>query len=269
MRDRGNYWAWKAALLLTALFIVTPAEAGSLKWGTFLGADWVKGEQRLRSDLSVYIKNMQRMCTKDVEKLCLNDRYINAQASAYSLWTDKNYRRHSYKRWDDVPLGYGHEADDCLRHEMELHMTDMAKRIIPKCVEWLQKAQGQYEKMTKREKGNDKREGFVVFSTLFATSISGVVGFMVGIFMKDQNDIFQYHNRSENKKLLVYFSAAVSLPLLVILWASPKLLLLMALAFLIGLSAQYYIERRKEQTYGLVSGSDSGLVFAAIPVNMD
>jgi len=251
------------------LSFVSPVDA-ALAWGSFLGADWATGEENMRNDLSVFIKNTQRICTKDVEKLCLNGRYINAQSSAYTTWTDSSYRRHMYKHWVDVPFGFGPEPDDCLRHELEQYQT-VAKKLISKCVEWMEKTEGQFDKVVKRESGNDKREAFVAFSTIFATGVSGVAGYMIGLFLKDRDDIFQFNQRAENKRILLYFGVAVSLPLFAILWVCPKLLLVMGVAYFVGRGAQYYVQRRKEQGYGLVPGSDSGagLVFAAIPVDMN
>ena len=142
--------------------------------------------------------------------------------------------------------------------------------MIPKCVEWIEKTEAQFQKLYEREKGNDKREIFVIFSTLFATAVSGVVGYMFGLFIKDRDDIFSYSNRAENKKILIYFGIALSLPFLVILWASPRLLLLMVGAFGIGRAVQYYIEKKQDGgDYSGLPGSDSGLVFAAIPVSID
>jgi len=242
---------------------------GALAWGTFLGADWRVGEENMRNDLSVFIKNTQRICTKDVEKLCMNGRYVTAQTSAYTDWTSQ-FKRHMYKRWEDVPLGFGAASDECLFREFDNYKSGTApKRLIPKCVEWIEKTESQFDKLSARERGNDKREAFVVFSTVFATAVSGLVGYMFGIFLKERDDLFSYHNRDENRKILIYFCVAISLPVCVILWASPKLLLLMAGAFGLGRAAQFYVQRRSDSEYLSVPGSDSGLVFAAIPVQMD
>lgn len=222
----------------------------------------------MHNDLSVYIKNTQRICTKDVEKLCLNGRYVNPSTRSYTDWTDQ-YIRHMYNSWENVPLGFGAEPDGCLLEEFDQYQSGMAKRLIPKCVEWIEKTHATFEKLNKREKGNDKREAFVVFSTVFATVVSSVVGYMFGIFLKERDDLFSYHNRDENKKILIAFCVAISLPILVILWASPALLMLMAGAFGIGRGVQYYRQRREDVEYGSLPGSDSGLVFAAIPVQMD
>ena len=224
----------------------------------------------MRNDLSVCIKNVQRICTQDVEKLCMNGKYILPKDDAYTYWTSSEYKRKSYKQWEDVPLGYDEAPDDCLHHEFESYVSGTSKRLAPKCVEWLSKTERQYTKLYKREKGNDKREGFVIFSTLFATIISGLVGYMFGLFLKERDDLFSYHNRDENKKILMWFSVAISLPVFVILWASPRLLLLMTVAFALGRGVQYYIQQRQENEYSsLPMGSDSGLVFAAIPVNLE
>lgn len=244
---------------------------GALSWGTFLGADWKLGEQSARKDLSVFIKNTQRVCTKDVEKLCESGRYVTARAIAYTNWSER-YDRHLYKTWEDVPLGFGSESDVCLRRERDRYRSGTeTTRLIPKCVEWLEKTEGQFEKIQTKERGNDRREAFVVFSTLFATAVSGAVGYMFGMFLKERDDLFSYNNRAENKKLLVIFCVAMSVPLCVILWASRRLFLLMAAAFGAGRAAQWYVQRRRDGDYGRLStgGSDSGLVFAAIPVQMD
>ncbi|KAL7554766.1 hypothetical protein ACHAWF_018303 [Thalassiosira exigua] len=222
----------------------------------------------MRNDLAVYIKNTQRICTKDVEKLCLNGRYVTASSSAYTDWSDQ-YKRHMYKHWKDVPIGFGAASDECLRGELDQYQSGMSKRLIPKCVEWMEKTQGQFEKLYKREKGNDKREAFVIFSTLFATIVSGAVGYLFGIFLKERDDLFSYQNRDENKKVLIFFCVAMTLPVCVIMWASVRLLLLMVGAFGIGRGAQFYVKKKEEISYLSLPGSDSGLVFAAIPVQMD
>jgi len=255
-------------ILFIAVVSCTTVE-GALSWGGFLGADWRSAEEYMRNDLAVFIKNTQRICTKDVEKLCMSGRYVAAQTSAYTDWTD-HYKRHMYKYWEDVPLGFGAAPDKCLHHEFDDYKSVISvKRLIPKCVEWIEKTEGQFEKICKREKGNDKREGFVIFSTIFATAIAAVVGYMLGVFLKDRDDIMEYRNRAENKKLLIYFCVAISIPICIIMWASPKLLLLMAVAFGIGRGAQFYVQKRQDGEYLAVPGSDSRLVFAAIPVQLD
>eukprot|EP00584_Thalassiosira_punctigera_P011863 CAMPEP_0172551746 /NCGR_PEP_ID=MMETSP1067-20121228/40711_1 /TAXON_ID=265564 ORGANISM="Thalassiosira punctigera, Strain Tpunct2005C2" /NCGR_SAMPLE_ID=MMETSP1067 /ASSEMBLY_ACC=CAM_ASM_000444 /LENGTH=262 /DNA_ID=CAMNT_0013339577 /DNA_START=136 /DNA_END=924 /DNA_ORIENTATION=- len=255
-------------LILVVISGFCTAADGALSWGTFLGADWKVGEENMRNDMAVFIKNTQRICTKDVEKLCLAGRYVTAQTGAYTDWSGQ-YKRHMYKRWEDVPIGFGAASDECLHHELDQYQSGMAKRLIPKCVEWMEKTEGQFEKICKRERGNDKREAFVIFSTIFATAVSGVVGYMFGIFLKERDDLFSYHNRAENKKILIFFSVAISLPVCVILWASPRLLMLMVGAFGIGRGVQFYVQRRQDREYLSLPGSDSGLVFAAIPVQMD
>ena len=222
----------------------------------------------MRNDLAVWIKNTQRICTKDVEKLCLNGRYVTAQTRAYTDWSDK-YKRHMYKHWDDVPIGFGAASDECLLHEFHEYQLGVSKRLIPKCVEWMEKTEGQFEKIRAREKGNDKREAFVIFSTIFATAVSGMVGYMFGIFLKERDDLFSYNNRAENKKIFIFFCVAISIPVCVILWASPRLLMVMVGAFGIGRGAQYFVQKKQDSEYLSVPGSDSGLVFAAIPIQMD
>lgn len=254
-------------LVLVVIAVSCTAADGALSWGTFLGADWKTGEENMRNDLAVYVKNTQRICTKDTEKLCLNGRYVTAQSRAYTDWSGQ-YKRHMYKHWEEVPIGFGAAADECLHHEFDQYQLGVIKRLIPKCVEWMERTEGQFEKICTREKGNDKREAFVVFSTIFATAVSGVVGYMLGIFLKERDDIFSYHNRPENKKILIFFGVALSLPVCVILWASPRLLMVMVGAFGIGRGAQYYVQKKQDNEYLSVPGSDSGLVFAAIPVQL-
>jgi hypothetical protein len=220
----------------------------------------------MRNDLSVYIKNTQRICTMDVEKLCLNGRYVTAQTSAYTDWTAQYYKRHSYKRWAEVPLGFGAEADVCLRHEFDQYKSG-AKRLIPKCVEWIEKTEGQFEKLCNREKGDDKREAFVVFSIVVTTTVCGLLGYFFGLFLKERDDLFSYQNRNENRKIMIMFCAAISLPVLIILWACPKLLFLVIGAFGIGRGVQYYIQKKEGRPYSSVPTFESGLVFAAIPIS--
>mmetsp|Transcript_8885 Transcript_8885/g.16061 ORF Transcript_8885/g.16061 Transcript_8885/m.16061 type:complete len:268 (+) Transcript_8885:132-935(+) len=254
-------------LVLVVVSVSCTAADGALSWGTFLGADWKLGEENLRNDLAVFIKNTQRICTKDVEKICTKGKYVTPQTTAYTNWSG-TFKRHMYKHWRKVPIGFGSASDECLNDEFVQYQTGVSKRLIPKCVEWMEKTKGQFDKICKREKGNDKREAFVIFSTIFATAVSGVVGYMFGIFLKERDDLFSYHNRDENKKILIFFCVAISLPLGVIMWASPKLLMVMVGAFGIGRGAQFYVQKKQGSEYLSVPGSDSGLVFAAIPVQM-
>ena len=215
----------------------------------------------MRSALSIDIKNIQISCKDDVNKQCNNDSSpVTAQSSAYTQWTNQ-YKRHMYKRWDDVPYGFGHErSDQCLRFH---------RNISSKCKEMMNKAEAKFEQLQTREKGNDKREIFVIFSTIFATAVSAAVGYMFGLFLKERDDVFAWNNRRENKKIILYFCIAISLPALVILWASPKLLLLMIGSFGIGRAVQLYRQKREDEGYSGLSGDESGLVFAAIPVSID
>ena len=221
----------------------------------------------MRNDLSVYMKNTQRICTMDVEKLCLNGRYVTAQTSAYTDWTAQYYKRRSYKHWHEVPLGFGSEADVCLRHEFDQYESGASKRLIPKCVEWIEKTEGQFEKLYSREKGDDVREAFVVFSVIFATTASGFLGYMLGLFLKERDDLFSYQNRNENKKILIFFCAAISVPALIILWACPRLLILMIGTFGLGRGVQYYVQKKEGQPYSSLSTVNSGLIFAAVPIS--
>eukprot|EP00571_Detonula_confervacea_P017640 CAMPEP_0172312274 /NCGR_PEP_ID=MMETSP1058-20130122/17100_1 /TAXON_ID=83371 /ORGANISM="Detonula confervacea, Strain CCMP 353" /LENGTH=129 /DNA_ID=CAMNT_0013025685 /DNA_START=52 /DNA_END=438 /DNA_ORIENTATION=+ len=122
-------------IILVAIAVSCTAADGALSWGGFLGADWKSAEEYMRNDLAVYIKNTQRICTKDVEKLCLNGRYVTAQTSAYTDWTEQ-YKRHMYKHWEEVPLGFGAAPDECLHREFDQYKSGRSKRLIPKCVEW-------------------------------------------------------------------------------------------------------------------------------------
>ncbi len=168
-----------------------------------------------------------------------------------------------------VPIGFGDGADACLHKQYEQYESGSSKRLAPKCVEWLEKAEDKFETLAKREKGNDKREAFVVFATLFALSVSAAVGFMFGVLLKERDDLFSYHNRAENKKMFIIFGVAISIPVVVIIWASRRLFMLMTGAFFTGRAVQFFHQKKQDSAYSLVSGSDSGLVFAAIPVQMD
>lgn len=256
-------------IILVVIAVSCTAAEGALSWGRFLGADWNTAEETMRNDLAVFIKNTQRICTKDVEKLCLGGKYVTPLTTAYTDWSEQ-YKRHMYKHWQEVPLGFGSEPDECLHRQFDEYKSGTSvKRLIPKCVEWIEKTEGQFEKLYKREKSNDKREVFVIFSTIFATTVSAVVGYMLGVFLKERDDLFEYRHRAENKKLLIYFCVAISVPICIILWASPRLLLLMAGAFGVGRGAQFCVQKRQDGEYLSVPGSDSGLVFAAIPVQLD
>jgi len=216
--------------------------------------------ENMRTALSIDIKNIQISCKDDVNKQCNNDSSpITAQSSAYTQWTNQ-YKRHTYKEWNNVPYGFGYE-DQCLRFHRH--------NVSLKCKEWMNKAEAQFERLQTREKGNDKREIFVIFSTIFATAVSAAVGYMLGLFLKERDDVFAWNNRRENKKIILYFCIAISLPALVILWASPKLLLLMIGSFGIGRAVQLYRQKREDEGYSGLSNDDSGLVFAAIPVSID
>jgi len=220
--------------------------------------------EHLRNELAVYIKNTQRICAKDVEKLCTHGRYASAQARAYTDWSGQ-YRRHMHDAWDDVPLGFGAAADECLRDELTRYRAGAARRVIPKCVDWMEKTGGQFAALGARERGNDRRERFVIFATVFAVAAAGVVGYMFGIFLKERDDLFAYQDRDENTRVLRIVGAAIVVPAGVVLWASPKLLLVMAGTFGMGRGAQHYVQRRKE-VYAAVPREDTGVVFAAIPV---
>ena len=222
--------------------------------------------EKMRKELSLDIKSAQRICTKDVEKLCENGRYITGQTDAYKYWTDTHYKRHTYNHWSEVPFGFGISSDNCLRQEFDQYKSGTIRRLIPKCVEWIEKSELQFEVILQRERGNDKREMFVLFSTIFATVMSGVLGYIFGLFLNDRDDLFSYQNRRENRRVLIYFCIAITLPALFILWASVQLLCLMIGCFGVGRGAQYYIQKREEREYSSLPMSDSRLIFAAIPV---
>jgi len=88
-------------LILTITAAFSPVVA-DLKWGTFLGADWEKGEERLRSSVATSIKNSQIICSHDVSSLCFEGRSVNADSDAVSLWTEKHYKRKQYTHFDEV-----------------------------------------------------------------------------------------------------------------------------------------------------------------------
>ncbi|EED90591.1 predicted protein [Thalassiosira pseudonana CCMP1335] len=248
----------------------TSTVAGGLAWGKFLGADWAVGEENIRKNLATSIKNTQIICSEDVENICLEGKSSRANQSAVSDWTRLGgYERHSIKHFEQVPIGFGDGADACLHKQYEQYESGSSKRLAPKCVEWLEKAEDKFETLAKREKGNDKREAFVVFATLFALSVSAAVGFMFGVLLKERDDLFSYHNRAENKKMFIIFGVAISIPVVVIIWASRRLFMLMTGAFFTGRAVQFFHQKKQDSAYSLVSGSDSGLVFAAIPVQMD
>jgi 1,4-dihydroxy-2-naphthoate octaprenyltransferase len=93
------------------------------------------------------------------------------------------------------------------------------------------------------------------------------LGYFFGLFLKERDDLFSYQNRNENRKIMIMFCAAISLPVLIILWACPKLLFLVIGAFGIGRGVQYYIQKKEGRPYSSVPTFESGLVFAAIPIS--
>ena len=221
----------------------------------------------MRNNLYYSIKSAQANCNKDVQQYCSSaSDYANPQKSAYTDWHSSQYKRHTYKQWVDVPLGFGDGADGCIRDEF--YKNTGSTKLSQPCTNSLTKTETQFDKLYKREKGNDKREMFVIFSTIFATVVSGGVGYLIGLFLKERDD-FAFLHEAENKRTYLYLGIAVSLPVIVILWACPRLLMLMGCAFWIGRGVQYYIQKKEEGEYASVPGSDSGLVFAAIPVQLE
>eukprot|EP00970_Alexandrium_tamarense_P011168 scaffold2372_cov198-Alexandrium_tamarense.AAC.31 len=220
----------------------TSTVAGGLAWGKFLGADWAVGEGE---------RETARCSASTIPQVASSP--LHGSHSAEML----------------VPIGFGDGADACLHKQYEQYESGSSKRLAPKCVEWLEKAEDKFETLAKREKGNDKREAFVVFATLFALSVSAAVGFMFGVLLKERDDLFSYHNRAENKKMFIIFGVAISIPVVVIIWASRRLFMLITGAFFTGRAVQFFHQKKQDSAYSLVSGSDSGLVFAAIPVQMD
>ena len=91
----------------------------------------------------------------------------------------------------------------------------------------------------KKKTGNDKRaiaigEAIVIFSPVFATALSGCMGCMVGLFLKEREGLFfSLQIRDENKKILKYFSIVIRQ--FIVLWTSSRLIFLMGVAFGIGI----------------------------------
>mmetsp|Transcript_24438 Transcript_24438/g.36333 ORF Transcript_24438/g.36333 Transcript_24438/m.36333 type:complete len:229 (+) Transcript_24438:36-722(+) len=194
------------AVLLLAL--VSPAYGG-ISWGSWLGADWNNAEAMMRENVSASIKNLQKFCTTDVESLCPNGKadVIDNKNSetAVTTWTSSSFERHTYKRFAQVPFGFGDSADNCLRSEFNQYESVgiHSNRLTPKCYNWIFKTQDRFNLYHEREKGDDKREGFVIFSTLFGMGMSAAVGYMIGLYQKEHEDILSFSNdgRRESKKI--------------------------------------------------------------------
>ena len=225
----------------------------------------------MRNNVAACIQNLQTSCTPDAKSLCPDGKSIIAKKTAVTEWKSSSFERHMYDRFDQIPLGFGDMIDNCLRSELK-HQS--SKRLTPKCAEWMTKTKDQFNLYHEREKGDDKREGFVIFSTFFATALSCAVGYLVGLYKKEHDDIlaFSYERRRESKKIFVMIAVAISVPACIILFTCPRLLALMTLTFFVGRALYWYMEKKQDTVYSaVVSGLEesSGLVFAAIPVQMD
>eukprot|EP00573_Skeletonema_grethae_P001724 CAMPEP_0201688798 /NCGR_PEP_ID=MMETSP0578-20130828/2508_1 /ASSEMBLY_ACC=CAM_ASM_000663 /TAXON_ID=267565 /ORGANISM="Skeletonema grethea, Strain CCMP 1804" /LENGTH=273 /DNA_ID=CAMNT_0048173253 /DNA_START=80 /DNA_END=901 /DNA_ORIENTATION=- len=267
------------AFLTLLLALIFPAHGGGISWGTFLGADWAAAEAAMRQHVSVSIHNLQNYCSPDVQSLCPNGKAVIdnkkskvTENTAVAAWTSSSFQRHTYKRFEQIPLGFGDSADNCLRSEFRNYESIGVheNRLTPKCFNWMEKTEDHFNLYHERVKGDDKREGFVIFATLFAMAMSTAVGYMVGLYQKEHEDIlsFSHDRRQESKKIFAIIALAISIPACIILFTCPRLLVFMTIAFMMGRAAQWYIQKKEDVSYSALS-SDSGLVFAAIPVQMD
>ncbi len=227
----------------------------------------------MRKNVAVSIQNMQTACSPDAKSFCKGNG-VMAKKTAVTEWMSTAFERHTYNRFDQVPLGFGDSVDTCLRDEClgYKHHQNGKQRMTAKCSEWIEKAEEQFNLYHDRERGDDKREGFVIFSTLFATALSCAVGYLLGMYQQEHEDIlaFSFERRRESKKILMIIALAIAIPACIILVTCPVLLGLMTVTFFVGRGVQWFIEKKQESVYSAVSGSESsGLVFAAIPVQMD
>ena len=227
----------------------------------------------MRKNVAVSIQNVQTACTRDAKSLCKGNG-VMAKKTAVTEWMSTAFERHTYNRFAQVPLGFGDSVDTCLRDEClgYKHHQNGKQRLTAKCSEWIEKAEEQFNLYHDRERGDDKREGFVIFSTLFATALSCAVGYLLGMYQQEHDDIlaFSFERRRESKKILMIIALAIAIPACIILVTCPVLLGLMTVTFFVGRGVQWFIEKKQESVYSAVSGSEtSGLVFAAIPVQMD
>ncbi|KAL7449027.1 LOW QUALITY PROTEIN: hypothetical protein ACHAWC_001135 [Mediolabrus comicus] len=249
------------------VLLVSPVHGGALSWGQFLGADWLEAEELMRKNVAVSIQNLQTACAPDAKSFCKGNG-VMAKKTAVTEWMSTAFERHTYNRFAQVPLGFGDSVDTCLRDECFTYKNGK-QRMTAKCSEWIEKAEEQIYIMNR---GDDKREGFVIFSTLFATALSCAVGYLLGMYQQEHEDIlaFSFERRRESKKILVIIALAIAIPACIILVTCPVLLGLMTVTFFVGRGVQWFIEKKQESVYSAVSGSEtSGLVFAAIPVQMD
>lgn len=229
--------------------------------------------------MAASMQNLQQFCQADVQNLCPDGKTVIdnkksevTENTAVTAWISSSYQRHSYNRFGQIPLGFGDSADNCLRSEFVQYQSENSKRLTPKCFNWMTKTQEHFNLYHEREKGDDKREGFVIFATLFATAMSAAVGYMIGLYQKEHDEIlsFSYDRRRESKKILAIIALAISIPACIILYTCPRLLILMTLTLFVGRAGQWCIQNRENNiSYSGLSGSESGLVFAAIPVQMD
>lgn len=226
----------------------------------------------MRKNVAVSIQNLQTACAPDAKSLCKGNG-VMAKKTAVTEWMSTAFERHTYNRFAQVPLGFGDGVDTCLRDQaLYNHHENGKQRLTAKCSEWIEKAEEQFNLYHDRERGDDKREGFVIFSTLFATVLSCAVGYLLGMYQQEHEDIlaFSFERRRESKKILMIIALAIAIPACIILVTCPVLLGLMTVTFFVGRGVQWFIEKKQESVYSAVSGSEtSGLVFAAIPVQMD
>lgn len=254
---------------ILAIAGAAPSAATDLSWGTFLGANWRTGEANLRTNLAISIKNTQKGCGSDVEKLCLpSGNYANAFGHAATDWTN-HYVRHMYTQFEEMPIGYGEAADACLHKEYIESETGTAKRLSPRCVTGMESTEDRFNRLASNEKGNDKREWFIRFATLIAALLSVGTGVIYGIFKAERDESLSLGFGSQDDKVITVFLLACTIPAVIILWASPVLMTIMFLSFLVGRFSQLFFMKMSENQYSSVSTMESGLVFAAIPVQLD
>ena len=227
----------------------------------------------MRENVAASIKNLQQMCTPDVQKTCPSGKGVIPLSAAVTAWTSSSFQRHTYKRFAEVPLGFGTSADNCLRSEFSQYQSVgiHSNRLTPKCYDWIEKTEDRFNVYHEREKGDDKRETFVIFATLFAILLASAVGYMIALYQKEHDDILSFSpdRTQESKKIFVMIALAISIPAFVILFTSPRLLLFMTIALVLGWGVQFYIQKKEEISYSTLPSGESGLVFAAIPVQMD
>mmetsp|Transcript_11648 Transcript_11648/g.19285 ORF Transcript_11648/g.19285 Transcript_11648/m.19285 type:complete len:254 (+) Transcript_11648:115-876(+) len=217
--------------LIFALILALSSPAhGGISWGTFLGADWSDAEAIMREHVSASISNLQKFCTADVQSLCPNMKAViddktaevtednktteATESAAVTAWTSSSFQRHTYETFAEVPLGFGTSADNCLRNEFSQYQSVgiHSNRLTPKCYNWIEKTEDCFNTYHEREKGDDQREGFIIFATLFAMALSAVVGYMIGLYQKEDDDILSFSpdRRQESKKIFTVIALAIS-----------------------------------------------------------